>query len=60
MYVFVATLIVQAVVAVFVYGRLTERVAGHSDRIENLEHKVDDHGERIGRLEGGRPHGYRA
>lgn len=45
---FAATLIVGA----FVYGRLTEKVSGHTNRIEKLEDKVDSHGTRIARLEG--------
>lgn len=42
---------VSALVGVFVYGRLTEKVSGHELRIDKLETKVDDHGERISRLE---------
>jgi hypothetical protein len=40
----VATVIVQIVVAAFVYGRLTERVKTHGDR-------TADHGRRISNIE---------
>lgn len=45
---------VSALVGVFVYGRLTEKVSGHDLRIGKLESKSDDHGERIAKLEGRR------
>ena len=38
--------------AVFVYGRLTERVKGQGDRIGRVETKVDDHETRLSHLEG--------
>lgn len=41
-----------AAIAVFLYGRMTERVANHSRWLTDLEEKVSDHAERISRLEG--------
>lgn len=52
MYELIGTIVVQAVIAVFVYGRLTERVAGHGKRIETLEGTSNRHEGEIGELRG--------
>ena len=54
MYEFVGTLVVQAIIAVYVYGRLTERVNSHGRRLKVVETKVDNHETRISHLEGSR------
>jgi len=54
---FWATLVIQAFVAIYVYGRLTERVNSHGKRLDKAEDKLDDHETRIGHLEGARRHG---
>lgn len=57
----VVTVVSNICIAVFVYGRLTERVRGQSDSIEAIEAeqvrqwgKLDNHEGRISRLEGQR------
>ena len=44
----------------YFYGRLTERVGGHAERLEKVEEAVTDHETRISHLEGGKHHGARA
>jgi hypothetical protein len=39
-------------IAVYYYGRMSERVANHSRWLTDLEKTVNEHGTRISRLEG--------
>jgi hypothetical protein len=48
----VITIIVQVLVAAFVYGRLTERVKGHGIKITTLESDAKRHEGEIGELFG--------
>jgi hypothetical protein len=48
----VITIIVQVLVAAFVYGRLTERVKGHGEKIKTLESDNKRHEGEIGELFG--------
>lgn len=54
-----ATGLMQAVIAAFVYGKLTQAVKGHDTSIEKLwkrgdlfENTLQQHGERLSKLEG--------
>lgn len=55
--------LVQLVVAAYVYGRLTEKTTGHSSRLDALDHEqgqqwvqIGDHGQRIAKIEGAHIH----
>lgn len=47
-----ATALTQAIIAAFVYGKLTERVLGLRNEVGKLWVKSDDHERRISRIEG--------
>jgi len=46
------TVIIQLLIAVFVYGKLTNEVSGHKSWLMNLDKKVDNHETRISFIEG--------
>jgi len=54
----IVSAVINLVIGIYVYGRLTERVSGHAREILELKGKdeaqdriLSDHGERIARLE---------
>ena len=50
-------LLLHASIAIFYYGRMSERVSSHAAWLRALETKVDAHETRISRLEGGKANG---
>lgn len=50
--IFLATLGVQLLMGAYVYGKLSRSVDSHDKSIDGLWSRVNDHGERISRIEG--------
>lgn len=47
-----APALVSAVAAIYVYGRLTEKVSGHDKRLDKVETHVEENALAIARLDG--------
>ena len=45
--------VISLLCAVYVYGRLAEKVDNHAQRLVKFEDRLDDHGNRIAHLEVG-------
>lgn len=41
------TAIIQLGIGAYVYGKLTQRVSGHDERLDRVDERLDNHGERL-------------